>query len=132
LGVLRRKRGIASADFFLACLSEESEEYDRRKSEWNIFRKENESEFVSKRRAAEEAAKRDCLAHDIEFDPKEHCGHRYSDQVLPDELVECHLAWQLSNENMNDYFIIIHTYTLLEVQEALAMKLTTLYLKEED
>ena len=59
------------------------------------------------------------------------CGHRYSNQVLPEALVDCHLAWQLANENMNDYFIILHNYTLLEVQEALAMKLTTLYLKDE-
>jgi len=65
------------------------------------------------------------------FDALEHCGHRYSDQVLPEELVECHLAWQLSNENMHDYFRIVRSYTLLEVQEALAMKLTTIYLLEE-
>jgi hypothetical protein len=51
--------------------------------------------------------------------------------VLPEELVECHLAWELANENMYDYFQIIHSFTLLEVQEALAMKLTTLYLKDE-
>jgi hypothetical protein len=32
---------------------------------------------------------------------------------------------------MYDYFRIVRSYTLLEVQEALAMKLTTLYLADE-
>jgi hypothetical protein len=32
---------------------------------------------------------------------------------------------------MHDYFYIVRHFTLLEVQEALAMKLTTLYLRDE-
>lgn len=68
----------------------------------------------------------------VTFDPLEHCQHRYAYYALPDELQDAHLAWVLSNENMKDYFHIIHNFTLLEVQEALALQKTTAWIREED
>ncbi len=59
-------------------------------------------------------------------------GHHYPDQVLPQEMLDGTLVWQLVSGNMRDYFYVKANYTLLEVQEALAMQLTMNYLNDEE
>jgi hypothetical protein len=108
-------------------IREEEAEYNRRKSEWEIFSFETVRQ--RKRREREDDAK--ARQTDGEFDPLS-IGHLYADQVLPAELTESYLVWRLADENIDAYFFITRTFTLLEVQEALAMKLTSQYLEEEE
>ena len=65
------------------------------------------------------------------FDTLLHCGHRYPQDVLPDDEMISFLAFQLADGDYRQWQWIDETQDELEVTRGFAMKRTAIYLTLE-